>query len=291
MRVALTGGRGRLGRCVAAELRRRHEVRIVDRAPSDPAEPSAYGPVDVLDERALAAAFQGQEVVVHLAGIDQSLASAPAAVFETNVRGTWNAFEAAERAGARRLVLCSSTSALGLDHTNPHLPPLYLPVDEAHPTRPSSTYGISKRLGEEIAGAFARRRGGLEVLVLRPSYVAFPEMRAFMSGATGTQAEREAEPVPLLRAYVGPEDAARAFARAAECDYAGIETLLITAADTFTDEPTLDHLRKTYGALPPIRRPELYERNPRASVLDNSRARQVLGWDPTTSWPELCVRH
>jgi nucleoside-diphosphate-sugar epimerase len=287
VRIALTGGRGRLGRYVAAELRQRsHEVRIIDRAAPDAGEPSLYSPVDVLDYGALAVAFRDQEVVVHLAGIDQSLASAPAAVFETNVRGTWNAFEAAERAGARRMVLCSSTSALGLDHTNPTLPPIYLPVDEAHPTRPSSTYGMSKLLGEEIAAAFARR-GALEVLVLRPSYVAFPEMLGFLSGAKGTQVEREAEPVPLLRSYVSPEDAARAFALAVEHTYARIETFLLAAGDTFTDVPTLDHLRRTYGALPPIRRPQVYKHNPRASVLDNSRARRALGWEPTTSWPQL----
>ena len=286
MRIALTGGRGRLGRYVAAELRRRHEVRIVDRAAPDAAEPAPHPPVDVMDYDALLAACRDQELVVHLAGIDQSLASADAAVFETNVRGTWNAFEAAEQAGVRRVVLCSSTSALGLDHTNPHLPPLYLPVDEEHPTPPSSTYGMSKLIGEEIAAAFARRRT-LEVLILRPSYVAFPEMLAFMSGAKGTQAEREAEPVPLLRSYVGPEDTARAFAIAAEHSYGGIETFLIAAADTFTEVPTLDHLRRTYGTLPPIRQPELYKRNPRASVLDTEKARRLLGWHSTTSWPQL----
>jgi nucleoside-diphosphate-sugar epimerase len=290
VRIALTGGRGRLGRYVAAELRLRHEVRMVDRAAPEASEPVPYASVDVLDDEALAKAFREQEVVVHLAGIDQSLASAPAAVFKTNVQGTWNAFEAAEQAGVRRLVLCSSTSALGLDHTNPSLPPIYLPVDEAHPTRPSSTYGMSKLLGEEIAAAFARR-GTLEVLILRPSYVAFPEMLDFLSGTKGTQAEREAEPVPLLRSYVGPEDAARAFALAAERGYAGIETFLLAAADTFAAEPTLDHLRRTYGALPPIRRPELYESNPRASVLDTEKARRVLGWQSTTSWPDLRGTH
>lgn len=286
MRIALTGGRGRLGRYVDAELRRRHDLRIVDRAAAGPREPAPYPPVDVLDLEALVAAFQGYEAVVHLAGIDQSLASSDAAVFETNVRGTWNAFEAAERAGVRRIVLCSSTSALGLDHTNLHLPPLYIPVDEAHPTRPSSTYGMSKLIGEEIAAAFARR-GKLEVLILRPSYVAFPEMLAFMAGAKGTQTDREAEPVPLLRAYVAPQDAARAFACAAECTYSGIETFLVAADDTFADEPTLDHLRRTYGAQPPIRRSGLYEQNPRASVLDTQKLRRVLGWQSTTSWPQL----
>ena len=289
MRIALTGGRGRLGRYVAVELRRHHDVHIIDRTAPRDASPASHPAVDVLDLDGLAAAFQGCEVVVHLAGIDQSLASAPAAVFQTNVPGTWNAFEAAERTGVRRVVLCSSTSALGLDHTNPHLPPLYVPVDEAHPTRPSSTYGMSKLVGEEIATAFARR-GRLEVLILRPSYVAFPEMLAFMAGTLGTQAEREAEPVPLLRSYIAPEDAARAFARAAECKYAGIETMLISADDTFTGEPTLQHLRKIYGAVPPVRRPELYEKNPRASVLDNTRARRVLGWQPTTIWPDLRPR-
>lgn len=289
MRIALTGGRGRLGRYVAAELRLRHEVRIVDRSAPDAAEPAPYPPLDVLHLDGLAAAFRGCEVVVHLAGIDQSVASAPAAVFQTNVQGTWNAFEAAERSRVRRVVLCSSTSALGLDHTNPHLPPVYVPVDEAHPTRPTSTYGMSKRIGEEIAAAFARR-GTMEVLILRPSYVAFPEMLAFMAGTKGRQAEREAEPVPLLRSYIAPEDAAHAFARAAECEYAGIETLLISAVDTFTDEPTLEHLRKTYGAVPPVRRPELYQKNPRASVLDNARARRLLGWEPTSTWPSLHPR-
>ena len=81
MRIALTGGRGRLGRYVAAELRRRHDVRIVDRGSPDAAEPAPHPPVDVLDDEALVAAFQGHEIVVHLAGIDQSLASAPASVF------------------------------------------------------------------------------------------------------------------------------------------------------------------------------------------------------------------
>lgn len=286
MRIALTGGRGRLGRYVAAELRRRHDVRIVDRAAPDPAEPARHPSVDVLDLESLTVAFRDCEIVVHLAGIDSSLARAPAVEFETNVRGTWNAFEAAEQAGVRRVVLCSSTSALGLDHTNPNTPPLYLPVDEAHPARPSSTYGMSKLIGEEIAAAFARR-SRLEALILRPSYVAFPEMLAFLMGGKGTQAEREAEPVPLLRSYVAPEDAARAFALAAEHEYAGIETFLIAAADTFSQESTLDQLRRTYGALPPIRRPEVYERNPRASVLDAEKARRVLGWRSTTTWPQL----
>ena len=36
-----------------------------------------------------------------------------------------------------------------------------------------------------------------------------------------------------------------------------------------------------------VRRPELFERNPRASVIDITRAHKVLGYEPTSSWPEL----
>jgi nucleoside-diphosphate-sugar epimerase len=58
VRIALTGGRGRLGRYVAAELRLRHEVRIVDRGAPEAAEPAPYPPVDVLDYDALANALR-----------------------------------------------------------------------------------------------------------------------------------------------------------------------------------------------------------------------------------------
>ena len=289
MLVAVTGGRGRLGRYVVAELRTRHDVRVLDRAP--PASPAAgYPVVDILDEARLAEAIRGREVVVHLAGIDRSLASAPGRVIDTNVRGTWNVFEAAEKAGVRRIVLCSSIAALGLDHSNPNLPPLFLPVNEEHPARPSEAYGISKYIGEQIAAAFARR-AGLEVLILRPSYIAFPEMIAFLSGTRNQQTEREAEPVPYLRSYVGPEDTARAFALAVGHVYDGVAAFHISASDTFIDDPTLDHVRRTYGMLPPIRRPELYRENPRAGVFDIDRAQRALGWQPMTTWRELRVAH
>jgi nucleoside-diphosphate-sugar epimerase len=258
---------------------------VLDR--SSPTEGlGAYPAVDVMDEAALAAALRNQEVVVHLAAIDRSMASAPAQLFETNVRGTWNVLEAAEKAGVRRFILCSSNSALGIDDTNPGMAPLYLPLDEAHPARATATYGMSKHIGEVMAAA-AARRDAIEVIILRPTYVAFPEMIPFLEGTPGKQADREAEPPPYLRSYVSPADAADAFRLAVEHAYGGIEIFHISAADTFIAEPTLDHVRRTYGDLPPVRLPELYQANPRASVYDIRRARDGLGWHPATSWAEL----
>jgi hypothetical protein len=163
-------------------------------------------------------------VVVHLGGIDRSVATDDAATMQVNALGTWNLFEASRLAGVRRVVHCSSGSVTGIDQSNPTMPPHYLPLDEAHALRPTDAYGLSKLCGERIAEAYARR--GLEVVVLRPCFVAFPELVDFMAGRTGP-ADR-AEPMPYLRAYVGPEDCAQAFAAAAALpDYTGYETFFL----------------------------------------------------------------
>jgi nucleoside-diphosphate-sugar epimerase len=200
---------------------------------------------------------------------------------QVNAMGTWNLFEASRLAGVRRVVHCSSSSATGLDASNPGMPPDYLPIDEMHPTRPTDAYGLSKLCGERIAEAFSRR--GMEVLVIRPCFVAFPEMAEFMAGKPGP--EGRAEPMPYLRAYVGPEDCARGFAAAATVDYAGFEVFFLAAADVFATEPTVPRLEVLYGATIPLRDPALYERFPRGSPVGHAAARARLGWAPTTSWP------
>jgi UDP-glucose 4-epimerase len=287
MRVAVTGGRGRLGRYVTDALARDHELRILDRAA--PAGGEAEPVLDVLDAASVKAALRDQEVIVHLAAIDSSVAAPPELIFDTNVRGTWNVFQAAEEVGARRVVLCSSSAVLGLAPRPSGPVPLYLPIDEDHPVLPVGAYALSKFLGEQIAAAFARR-GVLEVLVLRPPYIAFPETMDFLAGRSDGPAGRAPEPLPYLRSYVAPEDVARAFARAVACDNPGFAAFWVAAADTFSAEPTLDVMRHLYGALPALRKPDLYHRFPRAAALDIERAGRILGWVPELTWPELVKR-
>jgi nucleoside-diphosphate-sugar epimerase len=220
--------------------------------------------------------------VVHLGAIDRSFARDDAATMQVNAMGTWNLFEASRRAGVRRVVHCSSSSATGLDASNPVMPPCYLPIDEAHPTHPTDAYGLSKLCGERIAEAFSRR--GMEVLVIRPCFVAFPEMAEFMAGKPGP--EGRAEPMPYLRAYVGPEDCARGFAAAATVDYAGFEVFFLAAEDVFATEATIPRMQALYGATIPVRDAALYERFPCASPVSHAAARARLGWMPTTRWPE-----
>ena len=46
-------------------------------------------------------------------------------------------------------------------------------------------------------------------------------------------------------------------------------------------------MRERLGRLPEIRKPEVFERNPYASIFDTSRARRVLGFEPKSDWRRL----
>ena len=290
--VLVTGGAGRLGREVVAALTPHCRVRVLDRA-TDAAVP-VDAAADVLDVAALATAMRGCDAIVHLAAIDSSVPAPASVVFDTNVRGTWNVLHVAKEAGARRVIVTSSVAAAGLDYTNPRMAPLYLPIDEAHPLRPSQPYGLSKQLNEDMAASFARA-GGIEVICLRPAWVMFPEavrrVKAERDGGdVPVVAGRRREPWPLLRAYVSPDDAARAFVLALELRDVRQEVFVITAADTFEASPTVEHIAKTYGVSPDVRRPELYASNPRASAWDITHARDVLGWTPSRTWEDFAAR-
>jgi UDP-glucuronate 4-epimerase len=94
--------------------------------------------------------LDGVSVVLHLAarpGVRPSLED-PASYSETNVTGTVRVFEAARRAGIRRVVFGSSSSVYG----NATPAPFAEDVPAAWPISP---YAASKRAGELMAHAFA----------------------------------------------------------------------------------------------------------------------------------------
>ena len=77
------------------------------------------------------------------------------ALFEDNLRGTFNMLQAAARRAPNltRFVFASS------DEVYPSLHATYLPIDEAHPKRPASFYGVTKLTGEELVQYFLRANG------------------------------------------------------------------------------------------------------------------------------------
>lgn len=158
--VAVTGAGGRIGRSVVAALRRDgYQVRGIDReAGSDDGAVTVLA--DLTNSEALVPTLEGAAIVVHLAALMSWQERDAAALFETNVTGTFHLLEAARAAGGADIVLASSGEVY------PESAPRYLPITEEHPTEPRSHYGMTKLLGEQMAWFYARRYG-LPTTVLR----------------------------------------------------------------------------------------------------------------------------
>ena len=98
--------------------------------------------------------------VVHLAAQVSVVESMerPLETLDINVAGTATLLEEARRSGIRRLVFASSCAVYG-DAPSP-------PFDEDDPATPTSTYGLSKLLGEHLCRFYARGFD-LDTVVLR----------------------------------------------------------------------------------------------------------------------------
>lgn len=279
-RVLVTGASGRVGRHVVDALAGDYEVTVLDLAPPVQDVPFIEG--NVLDLGTVRASMAGQDAVIHLAAIDIGVPAEPEAYFGTNVMGAWNTVQAAREADIGKVVIASSISATGIGEMRPDFPPEYLPVDEAHAMKPTHAYGVSKLVVEDIARSFALH-GDISITCLRPVAVIVD------SNLRRTVDRAEDSGHPWLASYITGEDTGHAFAAALEYD-APFDALFIAADDSASPVPTLERLTGVYGATPPVREPDWFERDPRASPIDASRAKQRLGWRPTSTWAEVAAR-
>jgi dihydroflavonol-4-reductase len=178
VRVLVTGATGFTGGHLARALAAAgHDVSALvrDRAAEPAADLARAGitPVsgDLLDPSTLTAAAAGVEVVYHLAAIYR-LAGVPADTYRAvNAVGSQLVVEAASRAGARRVVHCSTVGVHG-DVERP-------PANEDAPLKPGDIYQETKLEGERLARA-AGARFGIEVTVARPSGIYGPGDRRLL---------------------------------------------------------------------------------------------------------------
>jgi nucleoside-diphosphate-sugar epimerase len=147
MRIAVTGGSGKLGRTVVRTLREEgNEVVNLDRF----GERGSVVQVDLTDYGQVIDAIagiddrhHGVEAIVHLAAVPAPGLMSDVATFHNNMLATFNVFQAAKRLGITRIVYASSETVLGLPFD---VPPPYIPVDEEYAARPESTYSLEKHL-------------------------------------------------------------------------------------------------------------------------------------------------
>ncbi len=279
LRVAVTGGSGKLGRAVVDRLvDSGHQVVVVDLAPphrsdvpSTRADLSDYGQavgaLTGVDDR-----WSQLDAVVHLAALPAPGLRTNAALFANNITTTYNVFAAARVAGIQKVVWASSETVLGLPFETP---PARLPVDEETGPLPESSYSLSKTLEEELARQFARWRPDASIVGLRFSnvmdvedYAQFPSFDADAS---------------LRRwnawAYIDARDGALAVELALLNGEPGADVFVIANADTVMSRSSAELVAEQFPGVPVTR--ELGEHE---TLLSIDKARRVLGYEPQHSW-------
>ncbi|MDA2984227.1 MAG: NAD-dependent epimerase/dehydratase family protein [Actinomycetota bacterium] len=201
-----------------------------------------------------------------------------------NVLGTIHVLEAARRHGVRRVVYAASIAGYG----DP--PAEQLPIDEQVTTPPLSPYGVSKRAAGDYVLAYGATHD-MEGVVLTLANVYGPhQSTSGEGGVVAIFAGRMLEGAPCTifgdgeqtRDFVFVDDVVDAFVRAGSVPEAAGERMLIgTGVATTVDQLYAECAAATGYDLPPVRGPERAG-EVRHSVVDASRARTVLGWQPWT---------
>src|ERR1700712_447088 len=279
--IVVTGGSGKLGRAVVADLvDSGYQVTNLDRRPPVD-QPGGYVQVDFTNYGQVLAALLGGDdkynsvdVVVHLAAIPAPGLTTNAATFANNITSSHHVFAAARAAKIKTIVWASSETVLGLPF-GPDAPPPYIPVDEEYHPRPSSSYSLSKTLEEEMAAQFCRWDPELSMTGLRFSNVMEPaDYLAFADYDTD----------PALRmwnlwGYIDARDGAQAVRLALDASRPGKEIFIIAAADTVMSRTSAELAAGTFGEVTVTR-----ELNGRETLLSIDKARRVLGFEPRYSW-------
>jgi len=291
MRTLITGGAGFIGSAVAdAYLAAGHDVAVVDDLSSgdtanvDPrvrlyrVDVTAGGVEDVF-------AIERPELVNHHAAhvsVRRSVED-PQRDATINVLGAINVFEAARRHDTRRVIFASTGGAIYGEQEG-------LPADEGHPCRPRSPYAVAK-LAVEYYLDYYRATYGLDAIVLRYANVYGPRQNphgeagviaALMERLRGGGTPTIFGDGEQVRDYVYVGDVVRANVAALHVDTRADEMTIVnvgTGVGTTVNRLWSLIADTASAAVTPVYAPARAG-DVRRSVLDASRAKRTLAWEP-----------
>jgi NAD dependent epimerase/dehydratase len=243
---------------------------------------------DLRDVESVANAVEGTDVILHLGAqvaIPYSYVN-PRDFFETNVLGTLNVAQAALRECVERLVHTSTSEVYGSAQT--------IPITEQHPLEPQSPYAASKLAADKLMDAW-HRSFDLPVTILRPfnTFGPFQSARAVVPTIV-TQALAE-QPVRLgslhpRRDLTFVADTVAGFIAAAQAPEAVGETLQLgTGVDVSVGDLVRivgDLLGRDLVVETDSERVRPAKSEVERLISDPSRARELMGWEPSVDLRE-----
>ena len=284
-KAIVTGGAGFVGSTLTDELiKQGWEVTILDNLSTGKKEninPKAnfvLCDISTVNQDELISYMTGGDVVFHTAALARVQPSIqdPVSFDFVNTGGTVKVLDAAQKAGVKRVVYSASSSAYG-DQA-------IMPLHEEMSTGPISPYALQKYIGEQYCELFSTIYG-LETVSLR--YFNVYGERMLTEGAytlvMGIFAKQKQEGKPLTITndgsqtrdftYVG--DVINANILAATSDKVGKGEVINIGAGSSC---SVNEIAKAFGGLVQYIGDRL---EPKHTLADNTKAKELLGWNPT----------
>jgi UDP-glucose 4-epimerase len=292
MKVLVTGGAGFVGSHIVDEcLRAGHEVVIMDNLATgtrNNLNPAAkFLELDIrTPELTEILRAEGIEAIIHQAAqstVPPSIKD-PKYDADVNLVGTINLLQAVRDLGLKKIIFAGSAASFGM--------PEYVPIDEQHPQRPLSFYGLSKKVIEEYFQLF-HEMFGTSYVVLRYANIYGPRQGQSGEGSViSIFTERMLTGKPCIidgdggatRDYIYVGDVARANVLALESDINGIFNLGTQTEVSVNEVFAMLSERIGYNQEPvhgPARTADIYR-----SVLANGKILESLPWRPQTTLAE-----
>lgn len=284
MRILVTGSAGHLGEGLMRTLAKGpHEAVGIDILNS--AYTTHVGTICDLDF--VTSCMEGVDVVMHTATLHKPHVATHSRqdFVDTNITGTLNLLEAALKAGVRRFIFTSTTSVFGAALVpEPGQPTTWI-TEDVRPI-PKNIYGVTKNAAEDLCHLFHRTRG-LNCLVLRTSRF-FPEEDDNRKRRDAFSDEN-LKVNEFLHRRLEVSDAVSAHLLAADLDKDfGFGVFILSATTPFRRDQRADLRDDTPAVLAKLV-PEyvdifkekgwnMYATLDR--VYDNTKAREILGWQP-----------
>jgi uronate dehydrogenase len=165
-RILITGAGGGLGKVLRQSLVGTADIIRLS-ARRDIGEAAAHEEIqlcDLADAPAVDRLLQGVDAVVHMGG--QATEADWDTIVRSNIVGMINLYEAARKAGTKRILFASSNHVIGMH-------PITRKLDHDSPPRPDSRYGLSKAFGEDLGNLYAYKHGIVSMSIRIGS--SFPE--------------------------------------------------------------------------------------------------------------------
>jgi UDP-glucuronate 4-epimerase len=301
VRILVTGGAGFIGSHLAERLLvAGHKVAVLDdfndfynpqikhRNIADFAKDVTVHHVDLRDSASVRNLFHREkfEVIAHLAaraGVRPSIQQ-PQLYYDTNVTGTLHLLDAARVTGVERFIFASSSSVYGVSKTVPF-------SEDQHLTQTLSPYAATKIAGEFLCSTYSHLYQ-LRVVTLRYFTVYGPRQRPDLAIHQFTRRIHSGQPIEQFgdgttrRDYTYIDDVIQGTMAALNYEGPLFDIFNLGESDTVQLKELIAAIEKAVGKKAKINQLPEQAGDMRLTCADISKAKKLLGYNPTTRLSE-----